>query len=396
MNTTCFSYNLLTRFDSDGVTPTLEVIGHYSPCAGVQHCRRLTSVEVRQQSDSDVIVVDNFDRSIGMETTSGRYTLGESLPEDIFSTESSAISDSFDDLTQVRLVVDDVTLVISELDVRPGLMLETSVPRDVIDSSDDVSGILTITDANHGVRQDDGSYVTNVADGFFAENVASPQYFAQLFEDEYRHHESTEAGSGGSSLRNTESEVAFRDVDTVPLDEFSFTTAVRFNPNGTVATDDVTDTRVFEVVTSGETIEVVRDADEYTLTVTSHGSDTPDETLTVTGSTSGDWETVDVTRDGDVITLTVVDEDGNSVDATGSFPRTDDVIIDRLTIGDRNSEVPIDVDATSVTTGSANDGSPEDRTHNPPTAGEDGVVVEVVYEGTPDDATTPVIQTVCL
>ena len=316
------------------------------------------------------------------------------MPEDALSVYSVPISGSFDDLSQVRLVVDDVTLVISELDVRPGLLLETSVPVDYLEQNDDVTGVLTITDANHGERQEDGSYVTNVADSYFAENIASPEYFAQLLEDEFRHRNSTEAGTGGSALRNTESEVTFRDVDTPPLDDFSFTTAVHFNPEGSVDADDVTNTSVFVIGTNTETIEVTRDEDEYTLTVTSHGSDSPDVVLTVDGSTSDQWETVDVTRTNDTITLTVVDSSGNSVDATGSYPHSDDVSIETVTIGDRESEVPVEVDATSITTGTANDGSPEERTQNPPSAGDEGVVVEVVYEGTPEDGSQPIIETV--
>ena len=48
-----FSYNLLTRFGSDDVTPAFEIIAHYSPCDGIQNCRQLGSIDIVPVSDSD-------------------------------------------------------------------------------------------------------------------------------------------------------------------------------------------------------------------------------------------------------------------------------------------------------------------------------------------------------
>ena len=41
-----YSYNLLTRYEADGVTPVLEILGYYEPCTGTQDCRQLALVTV--------------------------------------------------------------------------------------------------------------------------------------------------------------------------------------------------------------------------------------------------------------------------------------------------------------------------------------------------------------
>ena len=46
-----FSYNLLTRYGSDGTTPVIQVIAYYVPCVGIQNCRVLESVDVSATSD---------------------------------------------------------------------------------------------------------------------------------------------------------------------------------------------------------------------------------------------------------------------------------------------------------------------------------------------------------
>ena len=203
-----------------------------------------------------------------------------------------------------------------------GLLLDASVPSGYLDDHPDTTGILVITDANHGERGNDGSYTANVADAYFDEMLSSPQYFAQLFEDAYRHDD--ESAGAGSALHLDQSEATFHDIDTQPLDDFTFTSAVRYNHTDdndatTAGDDDNGETRVFEIETNVGDIEVVRNATDYILRVTPPGGDAPTTEVIVPGSTTGDWESVAVVRVNDTVSLIVVAEDGSSEQTTGDF-----------------------------------------------------------------------------
>ena len=283
-----------------------------------------------------------------------------------------------------------------------GLLLEASVPTSYVDSYPDAAGILVITDANHGERNDDGTYVTNIASAYFSDHISSPAYFGQLFEDQYRHVSCQEPASGGSSLHMENAEVTFPDVDTEPLTDFTLTTAVRYNhtdddvstPPPSGGDDGSQQTTIIDLDTSAGDVTVTRNETHYTLTVTEPGDDTPSTEVSVPGSTTGDWESVGVVRQNGTITLIVVDDDGNSEQSTGDFPTSDDVIVETITTGDRDSSTSVDVDTTLITTVAEDADGVHDNTHNPPHAGDPDVAVEIVYEGSQDSDGTPVIETV--